>query len=68
MQYMFLYDRKGNYAINTIGVVCHIDFAHIGYAPLGPMFNVQQKQCDCDDETLTANQTDNVYQTSNVQV
>ena len=51
----------------TTGVVCHVNVAHTEHAPLGPV-QCTTEQCDCNDEDLTANQTDYVYHTASVQV
>lgn len=62
-----VFDKKGSGAINYNTVVCHVNVAHTEHAPLGPV-QCTTEQCDCNDEDLTANQTDYVYHTASVQV
>ena len=63
-----VFDKKGSGAINYnwCGMSCQC--CTYGTCTFGPCIQCTTEQCDCNDEDLTANQTDYVYHTASVQV
>ncbi len=63
-----LYDKKGSCAINYNWCGVSRQFCTYGTCTFEAHIQCTTEQCNCNDEDLTANHTDDVHRTASVQV